>query len=232
MDLNSAVEKYYLSNVINDVQSPGIFVFDDLSYFIKNNIKQGNNFGVERFINEIKNKYKERLDYFLPIIIYETREPENKIVEKIEKRLKNTYYGIFAESILEKMYDSSQMYEVLELNPFEDYSHHIDLKVRDRTDNSVLLFQIKTIKYLTNPSPYQTHKLEKEKQVHKDRNLNVVYAFFNHDFENRYFIFDNYKLPIFGYGSRNVPELEKITFELFNTHNQRSREEQMNSLVF
>lgn len=232
MNLNNAVEKFFLSNTIDDVRNPGIFVFDDVSKYIKKNIKDGNNLGVEKFIAQMKLRYKERLDYYVPIIVVESRSPSNEVMDKIEKRLMNTYHGIFAEAILEKMYSASQMYEIIPIKPEEDYGSYIDLKVKDRTDGSILNLQVKTIRYLLNPSPYQIYKLEEEKKVHKKLNLNVAYAYFNHDFNNRYFIFENIKLPIYGYGKSNVRDLEKVTFDLFNKMNEKSREEELNELIF
>ena len=232
MNLNNAVEKFFLSNTINDVRKPGIFVFDDISSYIKKNIKDGNNLGVEKFIAQMKYRYKERLDHYIPIIVVESRSSSNEVMDKIEKRLMNTYYGIFAEAILEKMYSASQMYEIIPIKPEEDYGSHIDLKVKDRTDGSILNIQVKTIKHLLNPSPYQIYKLEEERKVHKKLNLTVAYAYFNHDFDNRYFIFEDIKLPIYGYGKSNVRDLEKVTFDLFNKMNERSREELIEALVF
>ena len=206
MNLNNAVEKFFLSNTIDDVRNPGIFVFDDVSKYIKKNIKDGNNLGVEKFIAQMKLRYKERLDYYVPIIVVESRSSSNEVMDKIEKRLMNTYYGIFAEAILEKMYGASQMYEIIPIKPEEDYGSHIDLKVRDRTNGSVLNLQVKTIRYLLNPSPYQIYKLEEEKKVHKKLNLNVAYAYFNHNFDDRYFIFENIKLPIYEIGRASCRE--------------------------
>ena len=216
-DLYSIVDKYFL-HIDNEENSlPGIFYYEDLSNIIKTSIRERKNLGFNEFSSIVGVKYNSRILHFTKIILKKNERAFtiNKIIDCIRRRLMNIYYGVFAEAILEGMYYRSKKFKVISLTDEDDYENRIDLRIQN-LKGQTLDIQVKSISHLVKPTEYQKYKLFLEQEIHSKANNPVIYAYFNHNFEDRYFIIDGLKLNIFGYGLSNIKDLDYFTQKIFN----------------
>lgn len=208
MSLNQAVNSYIWDNFSRDEKFNGIFNFQEVSSYIERHIKNRINLGVKKFIDEMFEFNEEKLNTYIDIIHKETQEEEAEIIAAIKNRLTNAFYGLFGEHILSNMISSSNKYRVKKLSPQDDYEKAIDIKVEEVFTGKILYIQVKTINYLSNPTFWHSNQLAKEERIHSENNIKVNYFYYNHDFNDRYFISDNKTISFKGYGFGQVDNLE------------------------
>ncbi|MDG0860399.1 hypothetical protein [Staphylococcus equorum] len=225
MKLYNQVDKFFWNNTIGNKAQPGIFIFDDVSDYIKSSIKKRDNLGSQKFIQTMKDQNKYNLDYFIDLIHQETNEDQAKIEKVIDKRLLNAFIGLFGEAILESMYGRSNKYTVIPITKEDDYSLRIDLKIKQNSTQRILNFQVKSSSFYNSPTDYHLEKIKNEKRIHEENSLVVSYAFYNHSFQERYFMIEENMIPIYGYGNSNVAILESITDLIFKTKDNLQIEE-------
>lgn len=208
MSLNQAVNVYIWDNSSRGEKFKGIFNFQEVSNYIGKHITNGINLGPKKFIDEMLKFNEEKLNTYIDIIHKETQEEKTKIIAAIKNRLTNAFYGLFGEHILSNMISNSSKYRVKNLTAQDDYEKAADIKVEEVFTGKILYIQVKTINYLNNPTPWHTNQLAKEKRIHVENNMKVNYFYYNHDFDDRYFISDNKTISFKGYGFGQVSDLE------------------------
>lgn len=233
MEIYKQVDKYFWENVINDRLSPGIFLFDEVSAYIKTSVKNRKNLSPYKFIAYIKEQRKDNFEYYLDLIHKITQEDKSNIEKVIDKRLTNAFIGLFGEAILESMYEKSDKYEVIPVSGEEDYSLRIDIKIKQKKSNKILNLQVKSSSFYYSPTQYQIQKMENENQIHKENKLIVTYAFYNHSFKERHFMIEENMVPIYGYGNSNIKILESITDLIIDQKDNLGREKvTVESIIF
>ena len=208
MDLTQAINAYIWDNSSRGKMFEGIFDFQEVSSYIEKHIKNRINLGVKKFIDEMFKLNEEKLDIYIDIIHEETEEEKIKIIAAIKNRLTNAFYGLFGEHVLSNMISNSNKYRVKNLTAQDDYKKAIDIKIEEVLTSKILYIQVKTINYLNNPKSWHINQLAKEKRVHAENNMEVNYFYYNHDFDDRYFISRNKVISFKGYGFGQVNNLE------------------------
>lgn len=208
MSLNQAVNAYIWDNSSRGEKFKGIFNFQEVSDYIGKHISNRTNLGVKKFIYEMFKFNKEKLNMYIDIIYEETQKEETEIIKAIENRLVNAFYGLFGEHILRNMISNSDKYRVKKLTEQDDYGKAIDIKVEEIFTGKILYIQVKTINYLNDPTFWHTNQLTKEERIHAENNMKVNYFYYNHDFNDRYFISCDNIISFKGYGFGQTDNLE------------------------
>lgn len=217
MDLNQSIDKFFWSNIIGDRVDPGMFSFDVALGYIKDCVKNKESLGVEKFINYLKNKERDKIEYFSKIIITESNCDRKEFDQALFNRMYQVFYGLQGEAILENMYNLSSQFTVLPVSKEEDYLKKIDLKILENSSRKIMNIQVKSSSYFYSPTKYQMSQLNRERAVHEKNMTKVLYAFYHSNFEDRHYVIENERIPIYGYGYGSVDYLEKITKKLFNS---------------
>lgn len=224
MSLNQAINSCIWDNSSRDEKFKGIFNFQEVSNYIEKHIKNRINLGVKKFIDEMFEFNKEKLNTYVGIIHKETQEKDAKIIAAIKNRLTNAFYGLFGEHILSNMISNSNKYRVKKLTPQDDYEKAIDIKVEEIFTSKILYIQVKTINYLNNPTFWHIDQLAKEERIHSENNIKVNYFYYNHDFNDRYFISYDNIISFKGYGFGQADNLEIEIDRLMKLYGIRSED--------
>ena len=232
MNLKSEIDKYFWQNEIGDRVYPGIFLFDEISEYIKYSVSNKINLGQEKFINDCFEKRKNEVEHFSNLIHQSTNVPKEKVLKHIKLRLIKTFRGLYGEAILENIYSKSKKYELIKVTSEEDYILRIDMKVKEIMTGRILNYQIKSSSFSRTPTTFTKTILEKEKKIHKEYGIKVVYVYYNHDFSERYFQFEDNIVSIYGYGNSNIKDIEEATDKLFKNHEQAFEKVTTETIIF
>lgn len=212
MDLKNCIEKYLWIKQSDYSHQNGLLTFEHESNYIKNRIKDNKKIGAEIYIRERREALSDRFEKYEKLISEETGIVRSIVSRDLNYRIVNFFNGILGEALFERLVNRTKNYQLINVSNEEDYLNRVDVRVAHKHTQHFVFFQIKPVSYLINPNHFSQTKIDNEKRIHKSKNLNVYYAFFEKDFNDRKFVINDNEIKFFGWGGKynEVKEFERV----------------------